>query len=483
LLLVTLSACTVGPDYVKPKVDTPASYKEAEGWKKADPQDHVPRGTWWTIYNDPQLNGLEEQVNISNQNIKAAEAQFRESLALVQAARAAYFPTVTTGPNFSRSRTSAVAPGVSGSSSLINSDYTYDMAVTWQLDLWGKVRRQVESSKASAQASAADLEGVRLSAQALLAQDYFQLRSLDSQAKVLNGTVEGYRKFLALTKNRYATGVAAQSDVQTAQTQLETTEAQLIALGVQRAQMEHAIAILMGKTPSELTIPASPLDGPPPALPAGVPSELLERRPDIAAAERQAAAANAQIGVAIAAYYPTLTLSATGGFQASTAAQWFTWPARFWTLGPGMIQQTLLDGGLRGAQTEEARAAYDASAATYRQTILTAFQNVEDQLAALRILEQQQQAQAIAVNSAKKNVEITINQYKAGTASALDVINTQTILLNNQLTAVGILGSRMNASVLLVDALGGGWNTSDLPSDSYVGHRHYEGYFDLLDPK
>ena len=494
MLLIVTSACTVGPDYVKPKVDAPASYKEIEGWKKAEPRDHVPRGTWWIVYNDTQLNGLEEQVNISNQNVKTAEAQFREALALVQAARAAYFPTVTAGPTVSRTRQSARSPGAVGSSisstspgsvsaSLVNSDYSFDGAVTWQLDLWGKVRRQVESSKASAQASAADLEGVRLSAQALLAQNYFQLRTLDSQTKVLSDTVAAYRKFLELTKNRYATGVAAQSDVQTAVTQLETTEAQLIALGVQRAQMEHAIAILMGKAPSELTIPPSPLDGPPPEVPAGVPSELLERRPDIAAAERQAAAANAQIGVAIAAYYPTLTLSATGGFQAATAAQWFTWPARFWTLGPGVLQQTLFDGGLRGAQTEEARAAYDASAATYRQTVLAGFQQVEDNLAALRILEQQAQAQDAAVNSSIRNLDITINHYKAGTASALDVITTQTILLSNQLTAVGILGGRMNASVLLVDALGGGWCTTDLPSDCYVGQRHYKGCFDLLDPR
>jgi NodT family efflux transporter outer membrane factor (OMF) lipoprotein len=488
LLLISLSACSVGPDYVKPKTDTPASFREADGWKKAEPQDHVPRGTWWTVFNDTQLNGLEEQVNITNQNIKAAEAQFRQALAVVQAARAAYYPTLTAGPTVSRYHQSAVAPGAVGSAlstsgiSLNNSDFISEVTLSWQLDLWGKVRRQVESSKASAQASAADLEGVRLSAQATLAQDYFQLRSLDSQTKVLGATVEAYRKFLELTKNRYATGVAAQSDVQTALTQLETTEAQFIALGVQRTQMEHAIAILMGKAPSELSIPPSPLDAPPPVVPACLPSELLERRPDIASAERQAAAANAQIGVAIAAYYPTITIGATGGLEASTVAQWFTWPARFWTLGPGVLQQTLFDGGLRGAQTEEARAAYDASAATYRQTVLTAFQQVEDNLSALRILEQQAQAQDVAVNSSIKNLDITINHYKAGTASALDVINTQTTLLSNQLTAVGILGSRMNASVLLIDALGGGWNTADLPSDCYVGQRHYKGYFDILDP-
>ncbi len=478
LLLAILSACTVGPDYVKPKVDTPPSYKEIEGWKKAQPQDHVPRGAWWTIYNDPQLNALEEQVNISNQNLAAAEAQYRQALALVQVARAAYFPTATAGSSATRTRGSANlggnAPVLAAGST--RSDYLLSGQVTWQPDLWGKVRRQVESSKASAQASDADLEGVRLSMHAQLAQDYFQLRTLDSQKKVLDETVDAYRKFLELTKNRYATGVAAQSDILTAQTQLETAEAQQIDTGVQRAQMEHAIAILMGKSPSELTIPATPLDLTPPAIPAGIPSELLERRPDIAAAERQAAAANAQIGVAEAAYYPTVTLSATGGFEASTLAQWFLWPSRFWTLGPALLQQTLLDGGLRRAQTEQARAAYDASVATYRQTVLTGFQQVEDNLAALRILEQEAQAADAAVNSAKKNLNITINRYKVGTASALDVIQTQTIALTNELTAVNVLGRRLNANVLLVEALGGGWSTADLASDKFVGQKQYKGF-------
>ena len=339
------------------------------------------------------------------------------------------------------------------------------------------MRRQVESSKASAQASEALLEGVRLSAQSQLALDYFQLRTLDSQKKVLDETVKAYRKFLELTKNRYASGVAAQSDIQTAQTQLDTTEAQLISVGVLRAQMEHAIAMLMGKTPSDLTIPPSPLDGPPPAVPAGVPSGLLERRPDIAAAERQAKAANAQIGVAEAAYYPTVTLNATGGFEASSALQWFTWPSRFWTLGPASAQEILFDAGLRRAQLEQAKAAYDANVATYRQTVLTGFQQVEDNLAALRVLEEQAQAQEAAVNASIWNLDITVNHYKAGTASALDVINTQTILLANQLTAVGILGSRVNASVLLVQALGGGWSTADLPSDETVGKKPYKGWW------
>jgi len=456
LLLAVVYGCKVGPDYVRPKAQTPPSFKEMEGWKKAEPQDHIPRGAWWTIFNDARLNSLEEQVNISNQNLAAAEAQYREALALVQVARAAFFPTITAGPSAARQRTSANAPGSQGTS-VTASDYIFSGQVTWELDLWGKVRRQVESSRAGAQASAAELEGVRLSAQAQLAQDYFQLRALDAQKQILETTVANYQKFLDLTKNRYATGVAAQSDVQTAQVQLDTAGAQLIGVGVQRAQYEHAIAMLMGKAPYDLTIPASPLDGPPPEIPAGIPSELLERRPDIAAAERLAASANAQIGVALAAYYPTLTLNASAGFEASHVADWFSWPSRMWTLGPAALQQTVFEGGLRAAQVAQARAAYDASVAAYRQTVLTAFQQVEDELAALRILEQQARAQEIAVNSARKNVQITVNQYKVGTASALDVITTQAIALTNELSAVGILGSRMTAAVLLVQAVGGGW--------------------------
>ncbi len=475
LLLAILSACAVGPNYVKPKVESPPAFKEVEGWKKAEPQDNIPRGTWWTIYDDQQLNGLEAQVNVSNQNLKAAEAQYREALAVVQAARAAYFPTVSIGSAVSRSRTSAKLVGTQGQGvSQTSSDLNLSGLVTWQPDIWGKVRRQVESNKASAQVSDADLEGVRLSMQGQLAQDYFELRTLDSQARVLTTNVEIYKKFLELTKNQYATGVAGQAAVLTAQTQLETTQALLIDTGVQRAQMEHAIAVLMGKAPSDLTIPPTPLDGPPPAIPAGIPSQLLERRPDIAAAERQAAAANALIGVALAAYFPTVTLSATGGFEASSAAQWLTWPARFWTLGPAAIQETLYDGGLRRAQTEEARATYDASVATYRQTVLAGFQQVEDNLAALRILEQESVASDAATESAKKNVILTHNQYEAGTASALDVIVVQAIALNDELTSVNVLGRRLAANVLLVEALGGGWTTADLATDCFVGQKHYK---------
>ncbi len=461
LLLAILAGCTVGPDYVRPKAETPPAYKEMEGWKKAEPQDHIPRGSWWTIFNDAQLNTLESQVNISNQNLAAAEAQYREALAVVQIARAAYYPTVTTGPTVSQTRPSANAAGSRGVTVPVSntfSDLVFSGQLTWEIDIWGKVRRQVESAKASAQSSFDEIEVVRLSAQAQLAQDYFQLRSLDSQTQILEKTVANYEKFLELTKNRYATGVAAQSDVQTAQVQLDTAKAQLVGLGVQRAQFEHAIAMLMGKAPYDLTIPPTPLDGPPPGIPAGIPSELLERRPDIAAAERQAAAANAQIGVAISGYYPSLTLSASGGFEASDVAKWFAWPSRMWSLGPASLTQILFNGGLTKAQVDQACATYDAEVATYRQTVLAGFQQVEDELAALRILEQQAQAQDIAVNSARKNVQITLNQYSAGTASALDVITTEAVALNNELSAANILGNRMTSAVFLVQAIGGGWN-------------------------
>ncbi|MDR3568928.1 MAG: efflux transporter outer membrane subunit [Syntrophobacteraceae bacterium] len=466
-LFASLASCTVGPNYVRPKAVVPPSYKELKGWKRAQPKDGIARGRWWEIFGDPRLNSLESQVDITNQNLAAAEAQFREALAAVQAAGSGYFPVVSAGTSAGRSRipgtlgrSSSTSTGRSGTT---QSDLLLSGDVSWELDLWGKVRRTVEASKAGAQASEADLEGVRLAATAQLAQDYFALRALDSQHQVLHLTVVNYRKFLSFTKNRYATGVAGQADVLQAETQLKTAQAQEIDTGVQRAQFEHAIAMLMGKPPSALTIAPSPLDLTPPPVPTGLPSELLERRPDIAAAERQAAAANARIGVAIAAYYPTVTLSATGGFEAANAAQWLTWPARMWTLGPAVLGQTIFEGGLRHAQTQEARAAYDANVATYRQTVLTAFQQVEDNLSALRILEQEALVQAEAVDAAKKSVVVETNQYLAGTVSALDVIVTQAIALNDELTAANILGRRMVADVLLIQALGGGWQAGSLP--------------------
>ena len=465
LLLATLAACTVGPDYVRPKAEAPPAYKELKGWKQAGPRDAIPRGRWWEVFGDPRLNTLEAQVDITNQNLAAAEAQFREAVAAVAAARSAFFPVVSAATSATRART----PGtISNSAPSTRSDLLLSGNVSWELDLWGKIRRTVEASKASAQASEADLEGVRLAATAQLAQDYFQLRALDSQYSILHTTVANYKEFLRLTKNRFATGVASPADVFQAQAQLKNTEAQEIDTGVQRALYEHAIAVLMGKAPSEVSIPHAPLNLTPPPVPTGIPSELLERRPDIAAAERQAAAANAQIGVAVAAYYPTITLSATGGLEAGSAAQWLTWPARFWALGPAQLGETLFEGGLRHALTEEARQAYRASVATYRQTVLAGFQQVEDNLAALRILEQEALVEAAAVDAAKKSVTVETNQYKAGIASALDVIVTQAIALNDETIAASILGRRMVADVLLIQALGGGWQACGLPLCSDV---------------
>jgi NodT family efflux transporter outer membrane factor (OMF) lipoprotein len=480
-LLAFYAGCSVGPDYVRPKIAAPAAYKENAGWKVAQPQDGLPRGKWWEIYHDPQLNALEEQVDISNQNIAQAEANFRQAQALIRVARAVYFPTVSGGPSWSRFKRSAnlgsrntniAGASETGGGNNIGtfpgatlSDYLLNSNIAWELDIWGKVRRSVEASKASAQATAATLEGIRLSAQATLAQNYFLLRALDEQRRIFNETVTAYRQILALTKNRYARGVASRADVLQAETQLKTTQAQAIDLGVQRAQLEHAMAVLLGQPASTFAMPAARLATSVPPIPLGVPSELLERRPDIAAAERTMAAANAEIGVAMAAYYPSITLSATGGFEASTTPLWFTWPSRFWSLGAAAAQ-TIFQGGALLAQTAAARAAYDATVATYRQTVLTAFQEVEDNLSALRILGQEAKAQDDAVASARQSLAVSTNQYKAGTIAYLDLMVVQTVAFNNERAAIIILGNRMSASAVLIKALGGGWKSADLPLEA-----------------
>ncbi|HMK55732.1 MAG TPA: efflux transporter outer membrane subunit [Dissulfurispiraceae bacterium] len=459
-----LTGCTVGPDYVRPTAETPPSFKETDGteWKVARPTDDIRRGVWWEVFGDKALNALEEQVRISNQNIAAAEAQYRQARALVQAARAAYFPTVAADASYTRSRRAISGAGLSAArSSSTASDYLLSGSASWEPDIWGKVRRSVEASEATAQASAADLESLSLSAQAELAQNYFQLCTLDAQKQMFASTVSAYQTFLDMTRNRYANGVASRADVLQAETQLRTAQAQAIDIGIQRAQIEHAIALLIGKPASVFSIPESPLSAYPPRIPVGMPSELLERRPDIAAAERRVAAANAQIGVAIAAYYPNITLSASGGFESSHLSKWLTWPNRFWSVGANILE-TVFDGGLRASLTEQARAAYDADVASYRQTVLTGFQEVEDNLAALRILEEEALVQDEAVKAARQAVALTTNQYRAGTVSYLDVVTVQAIALNNERTALDIAGRRMAASVLLIKALGGGWEGSSL---------------------
>jgi NodT family efflux transporter outer membrane factor (OMF) lipoprotein len=456
-----LSACSIGPDYVKPAMETPAAFKEQQGWKTAQPQDEMPRGKWWEVFGDSTLNQLVAQVEVSNQNLRAVEAQYRQAQALAQQSGAAYYPTVTGGVSATRTRPSA--SNTSNFNPRINTTYNLNVGVSWEADLWGSIKHSVEASDASAQASAADIEAAKLSAQAELAQDYFLLRIADARKNLLDDTVAAYEKSLQLTQNQYNVGVAARADVVTADTQLKSAKAQAVDVGVQRAQLEHAIAILIGKAPAEFTIAplSSAFELVPPAVPLGVPSQLLERRPDIAAAERRAASANAKIGVAEAAFYPDLTLSASAGLQSTSFAKWLTFPARFWTLGPALAQ-TIFDGGLRKAQTAQAIAVYDQSVATYRQTILGGFQEVEDNLAALRILEQEAALQDDAVKSARESVQITTNQYKAGIVNYLNVVNVETIALDNERTALTIQSNRLIAAVLLIKALGGGWNASEL---------------------
>ena len=457
--LALLTACTVGPKYVRPAVDAPAAYKEAGNWKVAQPRDDVKRDRWWEVFNDAQLNSLVAQIDVSNQNVRVAEANFRQARALVQQARSSLFPSVTGGASVTRSRTS----GTSTRAGSISNNYNLALDAGYEVDIWGRVRNTVSATVAGAQASAADLETVRLLAQAELAFDYFQLRVLDQQRQLLDDTVAAFQKSLELTRNRYAAGVAGKVDLVQAETLLKSTQAQALDTGVQRAQLEHAIAILVGKAPANFSIARETTNIAVPAVPLNLPSELLERRPDIAAAERRVAAANARIGVAKSAFFPALTLSGSAGFAGSRLADWLTWPSRFWAIGPA-IAQSIFDAGLRRALTDQAIAVYDANVAAYRQTVLEGFQEVEDNLAALRILEGEEKVQEEATVAARQSVELTINQYKAGTVSYLNVVAVQSIWLNNERTLVGIRGRRLTAAVTLVKALGGGWNAAELAS-------------------
>jgi NodT family efflux transporter outer membrane factor (OMF) lipoprotein len=470
-ILVLLGACALGPKYSRPAAEVPSGYKElapsadkgTEGWKPAQPSDQATRGKWWERFNDPQLEALEQRVNISNQNLKAAEAQFRQARALVRFNRAGYYPTASAGPSVTATHPSlnrSIRPSVQARTF---NDYVLPLDFSYEADIWGRVRRTVEESGANAQASAADLETIRLSVQAEVATNYFTLRGLDAERQLLDSTVAAYAKALELTTNRYNAGVAPRSEVALAETQLETTRAQAIDLGVQRAQAEHAIAMLVGQPASGLSIPPAPITGPPPAIPVGLPSELLERRPDIAAAERSVAAANAGIGIAKIAYFPALTLTGSGGFESTDIANWLTWPSRFWSIAPSLLQ-TVFDGGRRRALSEQAQAAYDTTVASYRQTVLAAFQEVEDNLAALRILADEAGVQDAAVKAAQRSLELAINRYKGGVITYLEVITAQSAALGNERTAVDILRRRMIGSVLLIKALGGGWDASDLPS-------------------
>jgi NodT family efflux transporter outer membrane factor (OMF) lipoprotein len=470
--LLASAGCTVGPNYKRPPAPVPVNFKEPlpAGWKRAEPGGAFLPGKWWEIYKDPALNALEEQVSISNQNVLQAEAQYREAKAAAREARSALFPTVSAGLSITESRTGGFAGGSSNGfivsnpgSSSARTFYSLPFNVSWEPDLWGNIRRSITGNIALAQATAADLAAARLLFQSELAQDYFLLHGIDGEAELLARTVSSYQEYLTLTRNRFASGVASDLDVAQAESQLYSTQSSLIELGVQRTQLEHAIAILIGKPPSELTIPAVALNLPPPPVPIGLPSDLLERRPDIAGSERRVAAANEQIGIAMAAFYPVLTVGANAGLESSSISSWFTWPSRFWSVGP-QLSETLFDAGRRRAVVKQQQAAYDATVAGYRQTVLTALQQVEDELAALRILSEESDKQQQTIQASDRALNISTVQYKAGTTSYLTVITSQAVSLNSQVLAIAVLARRLTASVLLVQALGGGWDSSRLPN-------------------
>ena len=482
-----MSGCSVGPKYHTPAADTPAAYKEltpadyanTDGWRVAQPKDDAIRGKWWEIFNEPELNALEEKVNVSNQNIAASAAGFLVAPALVKQARSQLFPTVSTNPSITAQRPSSnlravtttsgsgVGTGSTTSSTGISAIYSLPFDATWQPDLFGRIRNTVKAATYGAQASAADLENIRLSVQAEVAVDYFELRGQDSLKQLLDQTVMAYRRSVDLNKALYETGIGAEEAVAQAETQLESTQAQDTALGIQRAELEHAIATLTGQPASTFSIPVEPLNSNPPASPIGVPSQLLERRPDIAGAERLVAQANAQIGIARAAYFPTVTLSAAAGLESSSITDWFSWPSRFFSIGSAAAE-TIFDAGLRRATVEQFRAQYDETVANYRQAVLTAFQQVEDNLALLRILSAEIQYQDTAVASAEKTLALATDRYKLGIDPYLNVITAQTALLSNQQTAVNLRIQQMTASGVLIQTLGGGWDTSQLPSPAQL---------------
>ena len=460
-VLLCATACMVGPNYKRPAAPVPQTFKEPlpDGWKEAQPSDGASRGKWWEIYNDPQLNALEEQVGITNQNVLEAEANFRAARYAIRIARASLFPTVTTSPTLTTSRSAIVIPGQSG----VVTTYSLPVAASWPVDIWGSVRRSVRASEATAQADFALLENARLSYQSELAQDYFELRGTDGDIDLLRRTVKSYDDYLTLTQNRFKQGVASGADVAQAQTQLETTQAQLIDLGVARAQYEHAIAILVGKPPAAVTLPSGLLKTPPPPVPVALPSALLERRPDIAAAERQMAAVQEQIGIAVATYYPSLDLSASLGFGPAQFTHGFLWPSRVFSLSAAP-SETIFEGGKRRAQVKQAEALFDAGVASYRETVLTAFQQVEDDLAALKILADESVATDRAVKAAEDSLTISTYQYKAGIVAYLQVITAQAAALAAERSAVDLLARRMVSDVLLIQALGGGWDNKTIPT-------------------
>lgn len=495
-----LAACTVGPNYSRPAAlaaaqPLPTAFKEAQGWTAATPMDHIDRGAWWSVFNDPTLDALERRVAVTNQNVAAAEAAYRQARAIVAENRATFFPTIGTsgGVTYNRSSASGGTSVISGGTIITSGNsgtgtttgtgstgttsggtvttnsgsrgstrYNVGLNASWEPDVWGRIRRTVEASRANAQASAADLQAATLSAQAELAIDYFELRVLDEQKRLLTATVTGYQRSQKLTQNQYNAGVVARADVISATSQVQSAQAQLIDLDNQRAAREHAIAALVGTAPANLTLVAAPMPQGVPVAPAGLPSQLLERRPDIAGAERSVASANANVGVQIAAYYPNLTLSGSGSSSSTAIDKLFSLSNFTWSIGP-QLAYTILDFGARKARVQQARAQYDQTVANYRQTVLTAFQAVEDQLSALRILEQEQALRLAAEQSARQSEQIALNQYQAGQTTFTTVVTAQVQSLQAQQTTLNVLGARLTASVSLIQALGGGWTQSDLP--------------------
>jgi len=476
--ILLLQGCDVGPKYNRPapSVPVPATFKEVtpddlkqmDGWKVAQPQDATLHGKWWEIFGDPQLNALEEQINISNQNVAAAFANFMAARAVVRQARSQYFPTASVGVSITGqhqpSNNSNIAAAASGNTF---TSYALPFDASWTPDLWGRVRNTVRANVASAQASAADLENTRLTAQAELAVDYFQLRGQDALKQLLDSTVVAFEQSLELTKALFETGIDSDEAVAQAETQLEATRALDTQLGILRAQFEHAVALLVGQPASSFSIAVEPLKTPPPAVPFGVPSQLLERRPDVAATERLMAQANAQVGVARAAFFPTVTLSASAGFETTKGGNWFTWPSRFWSAGPA-VSETIYDGGLRRATMEQFRAQYDQTVANYRQTVLIAFQQVEDNLASLRVLSKEIKEQDTAIQSAQRSLNLATDRYRLGIDPYLNVITAQTTLFSNQQIAVNLRIQQIVASVQLVEAVGGGWDSSTLPTPPQI---------------
>ncbi len=468
-MTLLLAGCTVGPRYTRSSVPAAPAYKElpppqfqeAGGWKPAQPADQRIRADWWQLFGIPELNGLEEQVNVSSQTLKIAEARFRQARALVRVNRSNLYPGVGVPFAVSNNRVSGYR-GADPTPTSSYGDFMLPADFSYEVDAWGRIRRSINAAREETQATAADLETIRLSVHAELAVDYFELRSLDAQKQILDQALVAYQKALELTENRFEGGLSSGAEVAQARTQLETTRAQDIEVGVERAQFEHAIAVLIGRPPEELSLPVVPLSSTPPAIPVGVPSQLLERRPDVAAAERRVAESNEQVGLAHVAFFPTFLLTGAGGFEGNSMLNWFNWPSRFWAIGPSALQ-TVFDAGRRRALLESATANYDANVATYRQNALAAFQEVEDNLSTLRILAQESAAQRVAVEAAQHSLDLSMSRYKGGLVTYLEVVTAQTILLQNQRTDADLLRRRMDASVQLIKALGGGWDVSKLP--------------------